>query len=100
MTETGAGACVIASKEPRLVGRNCFGRAQDFVQIRLVDELLQDVPAGAPGELLVRSSSADPRLHFLQAISRTKMQTARLGKAIGFTQAIWCWQMSKAICSL
>lgn len=64
MTETGAGACVIASKEPRLVGRNCFGRAQDFVQIRLVDELLQDVPAGAPGELLVRSSSADPRLHF------------------------------------
>ena len=33
MTETGAGAVVIASHEPRHVGRSCFGRAQPFMQI-------------------------------------------------------------------
>ena len=75
MTETGAGACVIASKEPRLVGHNCFGREQDFLQIRLVDEHQQDVPVGTPGELLVRSNSSDPRLHFFSGYYKDEEAT-------------------------
>ncbi|WP_295534944.1 AMP-binding protein [uncultured Pseudacidovorax sp.] len=64
MTETGAAACIMANHEPRQVGTSCFGRAEDFVEVRLVDDEGQDVPAGMPGELLVRSSGDDPRRHF------------------------------------
>ncbi|MEJ8822296.1 AMP-binding protein [Variovorax humicola] len=64
MTETGAGACVMANREPRLVGSSCFGRQPGFLEVRLVDEEGGDVPAGAPGELLVRSAGDDPRRYF------------------------------------
>ena len=64
MTETGAAACVMANHEPRHVGTSCFGRAEDFVETRLVDDDGRDVPDGTPGELLVRSAGADPRRWF------------------------------------
>ncbi|MDQ7972985.1 MAG: AMP-binding protein [Rhodocyclaceae bacterium] len=64
MTETGAAACIMANHEPRHVGTSCFGRPEDFVEFRLVDDEGQDVRAGTPGELLVRSSGDDPRRHF------------------------------------
>ncbi len=64
MTETGAAACVMANHEPRHVGSSCFGRAEDFVELRLVDEQGVEVPDGTPGELLVRSAGPDPRRHF------------------------------------
>jgi hypothetical protein len=37
MTETGAGAVVIAHHEPRHVGQSCFGRAAPALELRLVD---------------------------------------------------------------
>ena len=64
MTETGAGAWITASDEPRHVGSRCFGRAPKGVEWRLVDEEGGETPAGEPGELLVRRSGADPRRHF------------------------------------
>jgi len=64
MTETGAAACVMAHHEPRHIGTSCFGRAEAFVDLRLVDERDSDVPDGTPGELLVRSSGPDPRRYF------------------------------------
>ncbi|CAN5507463.1 ATP-dependent acyl-CoA ligase [soil metagenome] len=64
MTETGVAACIMANREPRLVGTSCFGRQADFLELRLVDEAGGDVPTDAPGELLVRSAGADPRRHF------------------------------------
>lgn len=64
MTETGAAACIMANQEPRHVGSSCFGLPESFVEVRLVDEQGADVPAGVPGELLVRSSGADPRRYF------------------------------------
>jgi acyl-CoA synthetase (AMP-forming)/AMP-acid ligase II len=64
MTETGAGAAVIASQEPRHVGQSCFGRAQPFMQLRIVDEVGIDVANDTPGELLVRSSDPDPHRGF------------------------------------
>lgn len=64
MTETGAGAVVIANHEPRKVGTACFGRPEPAVDIRLVDDEGRDVPDGQPGELLVRAAGDDPRAGF------------------------------------
>jgi acyl-CoA synthetase (AMP-forming)/AMP-acid ligase II len=64
MTETGAAACVMANHEPRHVGNNCFGRAEPYMQYRLIDDQGRDVHGDTPGELLVRSAGADPRRYF------------------------------------
>lgn len=66
MTETGAGAVVVASREPRHVGSNCFGRPGPEVEVRIVAEDGGDAVAGAPGELLVRHAGAEPRYGFLR----------------------------------
>ena len=54
MTETGAGAVVIANREPRHVGSACFGVAGPDVECRIVDDGGADVAPGTPGELLTR----------------------------------------------
>ncbi len=64
MTETGAGAVVIANREPRWVGTHCFGREGDGVEVRLVDEDGRQVGVDRPGELLVRHAGDDPREGF------------------------------------
>jgi acyl-CoA synthetase (AMP-forming)/AMP-acid ligase II len=64
MTETGAAACIMAHREPRHVGSNCFGRAGAFVQTRIVDEKGVDVAVDMPGELLVRAAGAEHRRDF------------------------------------
>src|SRR5690606_5724054 len=38
MTETGAGAVIIANKEPRHIGTSCFGKEEDDVQVRIVND--------------------------------------------------------------
>jgi acyl-CoA synthetase (AMP-forming)/AMP-acid ligase II len=64
MTETGAAACIMASREPRHVGTSCFGRAELAVETRIVDEQDAAVGADVPGELLVRAAGTDPRRDF------------------------------------
>jgi acyl-CoA synthetase (AMP-forming)/AMP-acid ligase II len=64
MTETGAGGVVIANREPRHVGQSCFGRAEPFMELRLVDQDGRAVADGTPGEMLVRAPGADPRAGF------------------------------------
>ncbi|MDM0044128.1 AMP-binding protein [Variovorax dokdonensis] len=76
MTETGAGACVMANREPRGVGTACFGRQPDFLEVRLVDEEAHDVPADTPGELLVRSAGDDPRRYFFGGYLKDEEATA------------------------
>ena len=66
MSETGAGAVVIANREPRHVGTACFGRPAPEVQVRIVDEAGLDAPPDAPGELWVRASGPDPRRGFFR----------------------------------
>jgi acyl-CoA synthetase (AMP-forming)/AMP-acid ligase II len=66
MTETGAGAVVIADREPRHVGSACFGTAGPDVECRLVDEVGADAAPGAPGELLVRHAGPEPRFGFFR----------------------------------
>jgi acyl-coenzyme A synthetase/AMP-(fatty) acid ligase len=75
MTETGAAACVMANREPRLVGTSCFGRQPDFMEVRLVDDEGCEVGPDAPGELLVRSAGADPQAHFFSGYLKDEEAT-------------------------
>lgn len=76
MTETGAGACIMANREPRLVGSSCFGRQPDFLDMKLVDEEGREVAAHAPGELLVRARGSDPRQHFFSGYLKDEQATS------------------------
>ena len=75
MTETGAAATIIANREPRHVGAKCFGRPEDFMHTRLIDDAGLDVADGEPGELLVRSAAADPRRHFFSGYLKDEAAT-------------------------
>ena len=76
MTETGAGAVVIANCEPRPVGTACFGRAGPAMELRLVDEAGAEVPDGTPGEMLVRAAGPDPRAGFFREYLHDPAATA------------------------
>lgn len=79
MTETGAGAVVIANREPRLVGTACFGRPDAAVEVRIDAEDLAAATVDVPGELLVRAAGANPRFGFFD----------RYLKDDAATQAAW-----------
>ncbi len=66
MTETGAGAVIIANREPRHIGTSCFGRPESGVAVRIVDDAGEDLPPGQQGELLVRAAGAQPRFGFFR----------------------------------
>jgi acyl-CoA synthetase (AMP-forming)/AMP-acid ligase II len=76
MTETGAAACVMAQREPRHVGTNCFGRADPEVEIRIVDDQGAEVGADVAGELLVRAAGSDPRRDFFLGYLKDDEATA------------------------
>jgi len=76
MTETGSGGVIAANVEPRKVGTSCFGRPAPEVDIRVVDDAGNDVPVGAPGELLVRRAGADPRYGFFREYLKNPEATA------------------------
>ncbi len=75
MTETGAAACIRASREPRHVGTRCFGRAEAFVETRIVDEQGAETGVDVPGELLVRAAGADPRRDFFLGYLKDEVAT-------------------------
>jgi acyl-CoA synthetase (AMP-forming)/AMP-acid ligase II len=76
MTETGAGAVIIANHEPRKVGTACFGRAPSGLEYRVVDEDNEDVAPGQPGELLVRRAGREPRFGFFREYLKDPEATA------------------------
>jgi acyl-CoA synthetase (AMP-forming)/AMP-acid ligase II len=55
MTETGGGALIAASREPRHVGSRCIGFPPDALDVRVEEET---------GELLVRQKGPEPRKGF------------------------------------
>lgn len=67
MTETGAGAVIIANQEPRFVGSSCFGKESDDIQVRIVNDAGDLAATDEEGELLVRHAGADPRFGFFTA---------------------------------
>jgi acyl-CoA synthetase (AMP-forming)/AMP-acid ligase II len=76
MTETGAGAVMIANREPRKVGTACFGAAEARIDYRIVDETGRDVRAGEPGELWVRGARATSRFGFFREYLKEPEATA------------------------
>ena len=76
MTETGAGAVVMANHEPRQIGTSCFGREGPDVDVRLVADHGGDAATDEPGELWVRHAGADPRLGFFAAYLKDPDATA------------------------
>jgi acyl-CoA synthetase (AMP-forming)/AMP-acid ligase II len=66
MTETGAGAVVVASREPRHTGTNCFGRPGDELEVRIVADSGSEAGVDEPGELLVRHAGTAPRYGFFR----------------------------------
>jgi acyl-CoA synthetase (AMP-forming)/AMP-acid ligase II len=65
MTETGGGAMISASREPRHVGTRCFGFPPKEVETQITKE----------GELLVRQAGADPRRGFFSGYLKDEAAT-------------------------
>lgn len=66
MTETGAGAVVVASREPRHTGTSCFGRLGCELEARIVADGGTEAGIDEPGELLVRHAGPAPRYGFFR----------------------------------
>jgi acyl-CoA synthetase (AMP-forming)/AMP-acid ligase II len=64
MTETGSGAVIAATHEPRHPGTSCVGRPSDDLQVKLASEDGSEAPPGETGELLVRRRGVEPRRGF------------------------------------
>ena len=67
MTETGGGALIAASREPRHVGTRCIGFPPDDLDLRIEPE---------SGELLVRQRGPDPRRGFFSGYLKDQAATA------------------------
>lgn len=76
MTETGAGAVVMAHDEPRRVGSSCFGREGDDVRVRVVADDGTEAGIDQPGELWVRHAGDDPRFGFFAGYLKDEAATA------------------------
>jgi len=66
MTETGGGALIAASREPRHVGTRCIGKPPPGLDVQL----------GEDSELLVRQTGADPRRGFFSGYLKDAAATA------------------------
>ncbi|MDQ2147882.1 AMP-binding protein [Alcaligenaceae bacterium C4P045] len=75
MTETGAGAVIMAHLEPRHIGESCFGAEGDDVLVRVITDSGGDAQAGEPGELLVRHAGARPRFGFFAGYLKDEAAT-------------------------
>jgi acyl-CoA synthetase (AMP-forming)/AMP-acid ligase II len=76
MTETGAGAVVVASQEPRHVGTRCFGRPGAEIQTRIVADNAHEAEIDEPGELLVRHAGSEPAYGFFREYLKDPEATA------------------------
>ncbi|KPQ05552.1 MAG: crotonobetaine/carnitine-CoA ligase [Rhodobacteraceae bacterium HLUCCA12] len=78
MTETGGAGTLCACDDDRHVGSRCIGRPDrpgPAIQVRLVDDAGRAVPAGEPGELLLRATGDDPRRGFFSGYLKDAQAT-------------------------
>jgi acyl-CoA synthetase (AMP-forming)/AMP-acid ligase II len=66
MTETGSGAVIAATHEPRHRGRSCIGRASPDLDVRILRDDGMEASSNETGELLVRHAGPEPRRGFFQ----------------------------------
>ena len=76
MTETGAGATIVANRPPHDPGKRCIGRPAGC-EARIVDDDDDDVPDGTPGNLIVRKSAENPRRLFFSGYYKDEATTER-----------------------
>ena len=76
MTETGAGAAIAASHEPRKRGSACFGRPQPALEARIVATGGGEAKTDEPGELWVRHAGDNPRAGFFSGYFKDAAATA------------------------
>ncbi len=76
MTETGAGAVIMANKEPRYVGTSCIGKEGEDVRVRLVNEAGEEAEEDEAGELWVRHAGNQPRFGFFSHYLKDEAATA------------------------
>lgn len=76
MTETGAGAVIVANHEPRKRGTNCLGQPGPDIEARVVADDGSEAAPGQPGELLVRHAGEDPRFGFFSEYYANPVATA------------------------
>ena len=76
MTETGAGAVVVASREPRHTGTSCFGRLGPELEARIIADGGAEAGVDEPGELLVRHAGPAPRYGFFREYLKDAEATA------------------------
>jgi acyl-CoA synthetase (AMP-forming)/AMP-acid ligase II len=73
MTETGR--LISDNFEPRLIHTRSFGRPSPWVEARVVDEHMRELPPGEPGELVVRHSETEPRKGFFSGYLKNEAAT-------------------------
>lgn len=76
MTETGAGAVVVASREPRHTGTSCFGRLGSELEARIMTDGGAEADVNEPGELLVRHAGPAARYGFFREYLKDTEATA------------------------
>jgi acyl-CoA synthetase (AMP-forming)/AMP-acid ligase II len=77
MTETGAGAVVVACREPRHIGTNCFGSPSSEMEVRIVTDAGDEARIDEPGEFLVRHAGPQPRYGFFREYLKDPEATAQ-----------------------
>jgi acyl-CoA synthetase (AMP-forming)/AMP-acid ligase II len=76
MTETGNGAVIAASTEPRHVGTSCVGRPDPSIEMRIERDDGTAAAIDEPGELLVRHAGARPGYGFFRRYLKDDDATA------------------------
>jgi acyl-CoA synthetase (AMP-forming)/AMP-acid ligase II len=77
MTETGAGAVIAATVEPRHRGQACIGRAPPELEVRIVRDDGTEISEDEVGELWVRRHGANPRQGFFDRYLKDPQATAQ-----------------------
>ncbi|PHS42410.1 MAG: ATP-dependent acyl-CoA ligase [Robiginitomaculum sp.] len=80
MTETGNGAVIAASKDPRRVGTNCFGAPEPEIEVKLLADDGSTAPSGTPGEFLVRRAGDNPKFGFFDRYLKNPQATSEAWK--------------------
>jgi len=90
MTETGN--FIKDAHEPRQTDRRAIGRSNPWMEARIVDERDNEVPRGAPGELVVRAPGPDPRRGFYSGYLKDPEATATAWRGGWFHTGDTCLQ--------
>ncbi len=73
MTE--AGRIITDNVEPRSIHTRAFGRSNNWVEARVIDDDGNEQPVNVPGELVVRHSAATPRKGFFSGYLKNEAAT-------------------------